>query len=364
MLLLADDTKHLTDIVKLDICKRNIKNRKLVHFAYRIDDIIKEVKKRTNYIGANRADQNGNLLVDRMTYSNDEFDLNRPLTKDAMAQVFIPLLEFTQSLAESYLYDEEDFKSYNKVVDRGYKFTTKFTFDNADNSVEIALRSNKQIAPEHYVEASVELEYKVEDVIGDIYKKRTTAVERIDMSNASMRTEEIDGKTVYTYTKKFIPDYEADFEDNGIGAERVFDVIVVSVKTKTQDVHPHRINAGDWLELKYDEDLTELYVAHTNCTSNNKFGCPYYYEFMPFDFRKTIHYILFMPFANSTAALKALDTHIENAIITYCIYRWFLLVRPEEAQIWYEEFLKRMEMIKELLSSQQGVIMERPLWYC
>lgn len=362
MLLLTDDTKHLLDIAKLGICKKRGDLAKLVHFAYRIEDILKEIRKRTNYIGANRATKDGRTLVDNITYTNDEFDLDVPLTKDAMANVFIPLLDYSKGIADSYLYDEDGHKNYSVKINRGYVLNNRYAYDSEDNSLSVTLKSNKHIEDAHKIVADIDIEYNVTDLIGDVYKKRlTTSIEYDDSIPCVMKT--VGGKTTYEYTKIINPKYDADTVDKGLGAESVSDVVITKIEFKTQDVNPYRINAGDWLEVEYDGGMKELYICHTNCTSNTKFGCPYFYLYMPFDFRRTIHYIVYMPYFNNEAALKAIDTHIENAIITYCIYRWFKMVNPEEAPTWYEEFVRRIAMITELLDSQSGAIMSRPMCY-
>lgn len=361
MLMITDDTKHLFDIRTLKTCRKFIGPERLHHFAYRIEDIVKEVKKRSEYIAKNRRLQDGTTLIDSASYTNDEFDLDTPLTRDAMANVFIPLIDYTRGMAESYRYDDEGYRSHTMIVNKGYKVIgTGYTYDSTDRSVTISVTLDKPIASTHYAKVTVDIDYVKLTILDEVYCKELRHIASI-LSSATP-TEVTGG---YKYTIKFIPDYEAEFTDNGLGGEEVRNVVVRNVKVRMQDTAATDIRKGDWVLLKQDEcdEEGELYICLEDCTSNVQDGCPQYFEFMPFDFRHTIHYLLHFSTTTSKGAMLALDTHIENALITYCLYKWFMYTSPEDSAAQYAEFQRYMELIAGILTSQSAAIVRRPICY-
>lgn len=356
MLLQKEDSNNFVKVQELGICAKKIYDSRITHFAYRIKDIVEELKKRTNYIGGTRSTNDGKTLVDTITYSNDEYDLDTPLTKDAMANVFMPLLEFAEGIGESYLYDEKT-NTHHVQMNHGFKFSYSYTIGTETSAITINLISDKKLDADHYAIVDAEISYNVVDLFGSRTLKKIVH-EHIFKHTDSY--SESNDKFIYTATVN--PEYDADTVDNGLGAEKVEVVSINNINGKAMEYFPVAIKKGEWIEVNIDGTI-ELYVCHTQCTSNNKMGCPNYYTYMPFDFRGTIHYILWFPFLNNNGSLHALDTHIENALITYCMYRWFLKVYPAEADRWYAEFERRMEMIKELLESLRGAYGERPMQY-
>ena len=361
MLMITDDTKHLFDIRTVGKCRRFIGSERLHHFAYRISDIVAEVKKRSEYIAKNRKLQDGTSLIDSASYTNDEFDLDTPLTRDAMANVFIPLIDYSRGMAESYRYDDEGYNSHTLIRNKGYNILgTGYAYDSTNRSVTISVTLDKIISSSNYAKVYVNIDYVKLTVLDEVYCKELTHIVSITSSHTY---EAVTGG--YKYSVTFVPDYDADFTDNGIGGEDVRNVVVRNVKVRMQDTSAIDIRKGDWVLLKYDDcdEDGELYICLEDCTSNVPDGCPQYFLFMPFDFRHTIHYLLHFSSLTSKGALLALDTHIENALITYCLYKWFMYTSPEDSQLQFAEFQRYMELIAGILETQSAAIVRRPICY-
>lgn len=359
--MIVDDTKHLFDIRTVGKCRRFLGSERLHHFAYRIEDIVKEVKKRSEYIARHRTLQDGTLLIDSISYTADEFDLDAPLTRDAMANVFIPLIDYSRGMADSYRYDDEGYNNHVLVKNKGYKvISTGYAYDSSDRSITVSITLDKQLSSSHYAKVYVDIDYVKLTILDEVYCKELQQI--VNITSATTPTQVSSG---YKYSVKFIPKYEADFTDNGLGGEDVRNVVVRNVRAMMQDTAATDIRRGDWVlykEKETDED-GELYICLEDCTTNVLDGCPRYFEFMPFDFRHTIHYILHFSSLTSKGAMQALDTHIENALITYCLYKWFMYSSPEDSAVQFSEFQRRMDLISELLSTQTSAIVKRPLSY-
>lgn len=355
MLLERQQTLSLCTLAKMGICAKRAYSANISHFAYRIEDIIKEVHKRTTYIGANRRTKEGQTLVDAIAYTADEFDMDIPLTKDAMANVFTPLYEYAQGLGESYLYNEQT--NTHVLAKTDIAFESEHVISTSSNAIKIAVTSDTKVPNDHYINIKATVTYEVTD----IFENKTTKTLQINTSLGCRNYDEAHGK--YTYTLVTTPNYAADTEDNGLGADKIVVKSVTNIEAKVMCLHPTVIKKGDWIEVT-ENGVKKLYIAKHDCTSNVVLGNEDDFEYMDFDFRGTIHYVLWFPnMHNSHGILEALDDHLFEALVLYIIYRWLKIVYPEEAASWYEDFENRIIKITELLDSQNGGIVSRGFVY-
>lgn len=91
-----------------DHCSRS----DIVHLYYKIEEhILREVNKRTSYIGKYRVETNkeGTVkrpLLEEIELGGDEWDMFLSLCRDAMVNVFGVLEKYTNHVPSAYLFDE------------------------------------------------------------------------------------------------------------------------------------------------------------------------------------------------------------------------------------------------------------------
>lgn len=360
MRLNSDDTRQLMLLMGMGHCGLHVGKPGLVHYAYKIDDIIKQVKKLTNYVGGSRTNKNGVTLVDKYSYTDDEFDLDHFTTADAMAQVYTVLMEYTKGVSDSYKFDE----GYNEIVvkqDMGLLHTTSYAWDSETRELTWTVKTSAEIPDNATALLTYVVSYDVVDIFGKETKRWLRQDTKIKPNHKNPEQGE-DGRVTYTVVTK--PAFKVDEQDNGLGAEQLLHVRVEGEAVRIVERSPRPIKEGDVVKVEYPDGRCATYVATQNTDTTMDVGRPGYYRHLGLDFRNTIHYVLFFPQVLNDALLSALDTHIFMALIEYCTYRWFLLVAPEEAETYYKLFNARLETIKGLLDTMRAAISRRSyIWF-
>lgn len=332
----------------------------LVHYAYKIDDIIKNVKKLTNYVGGSRTTKNGVTLVDKYSYTNDEFDLDHFTTADAMSQVYTVLMEYTKGVSDAYKFDE----GYSEIVvkqDMGLLHTTSYAWNSETRELTWTVKTSAEIPDNATALLTYVVSYDVVDIYGKEIKRWLRQDTQIKANHKNPEQGE-DGKVTYTIVTK--PRLKVDEADNGLGAEELLHVRVEGEAVRFVEKHPRLIREGDVVRVEYQDGRCATYVATRNTDTTIDVGAPGFFRHLGLDFRNTIHYVLYFQRIQNDAVLSALDTHIFMALVEYCVYRWFLLVAPEEAETYYNLFISRLETIKGLLDSMRAAINRRPyIWF-
>ncbi len=360
MILRAELTEELMRLRGTGKCARHVGEAALVHFAYKIEDVIKEVKKITNYVGASRTTAEGATLVDKYTYTNDEYDLDRTLTRDAMAQVFVPLLEFTRGVADAYHYDE-GIRTIRVKEQLGLTLSAAYTYDTADRTLTWEVRTSGELPEGAWISIRSVVAYEVADIYGRRIKRFARQEVKLQAQHKSETRE--DGTVVYKRQTK--PRIDVDEEDCGLGAEELLNVTVEDWKVRLYEKNAQKLRAGDWVEVELLGGIGKAtYLVLRDCDTNTELGHLAWFRHMEYDFRHTIHYVLWFEHLRSTAVLQVIDTDIFMALAEYCVYRWFLMVAPTEAEVYFNLFMNRLEKIKAQLDTLRGALTRRNyIWF-
>jgi len=83
----------------------------LIHYWYKLDDVLEEVYKRTTYLGKNKSDEQGAHLLNRIAMTEDDRSIFESFLQNAQANVFDVISPFTHGIDGAYWWNE----TYNAV---------------------------------------------------------------------------------------------------------------------------------------------------------------------------------------------------------------------------------------------------------
>ena len=134
----------------------------------------------------------------------------------------------------------------------------------------------------------------------------------------------------------------------------VYDSLISFNRTelKIDFIVPALISPYDWIE--YNDGVMTLYSAIADTDMNSLITDEALYHKMEDDFRFRIHYLIFQPAWVANNATIKTDNSIFEAIVAYIIFKWFLIVLPEEAQLYLQETDDRLRDVKYYLSLPTG----------
>lgn len=322
-------------------------------FSYQIEDILKEVNKRTSYFGKMRGSENIPNLIDRMSLTDGEGFLAKEFLEDAVEQTYDWLKAFGRGVNNSHTCitqytDHEEYKDYG---------ISNVSFDG--NSVSPTGIYKKELIP---LESKDSYDYQYAIKLPRMYASsinpdgtRIKVTETIDFilrempsnyfSTGNPITIEklVDVKT----TSTSLNDNEEIFNKsriielpNGTSASN-FDIMYATYIIQTEFVGPSVVNRyeiGDIVEYHHnlnDINDCELYLVKNQCSSAN---WKQNSHLLDVDVRDRVVFKLRMPKFFDDNAISSVNRNIKEALVNYIIYRWFEYVKQDEAKAFYDKF--------------------------
>lgn len=153
----------------------------------------------------------------------------------------------------------------------------------------------------------------------------------------------------------FIP--ELDTEPSlfpGILPEKFNSILSFGIDSMKIDfITPDIVHPFDWVE--YTEDgVMSLFLTLIETDMNSLIPNEATYSLIADDVRYSIHYLVLQPTWVANNATIKTDKSTFEAIAAYIIYKWFLIVLPEEAEVYLEECKDRLLDVKMNLSLPTG----------
>lgn len=122
---------------------------------------------------------------------------------------------------------------------------------------------------------------------------------------------------------------------------------------KIDFITPDLVYPFDWVEYT-ENGVMNLFLTLVETDMNSLIPDEEVYRLMEDDVRYSIHYLVLQPTWVANNATIKTDKSIFEAIVAYVIYKWFLIVFPEEAELYLEECKDRLRDVKMNLSLPTG----------
>lgn len=327
-----------------------------IHFSYRLEDLQKEIEKRTFYLGKFRTGQNGEVphLLDLIGMSRDEGELLYSFVKAAMADVFDGINQYTLHIPKEYVWKKPTAQSPINVSPiptvslPTLQQTTKIGTDG--ESVIISATMTDTTSPlidgDKYsiaFDETLTLETEVISTVDGSSIKRTRVIcHHVDEYSVRC-TDALTGQWIVLPQTIVV---QLDEQTEYCSSEKIVaikSVGVLSSSVVAKEKEPTMLHTGDL--IVYNNKEYEMVVD----TDTNHFGVTK--DAMLFDKNNTmsdgIHYYMEVPcYINDTAA-EPLDTAILEALVNRIIWKWLILSYPNEAAAYdtiYKECLNSIRM--------------------
>ena len=265
---------------------------------------------------------------------------------DAIAVLFgITTLE-----AEEKMYSAP-FVLYDRISQRAFEGTAWSGIANVELvplydgfEYEYDITLDKALEENDKLNIGINAKYNIFDYMGELIQK--------EFINLHVRTG---AETNFKERYIFIAPLDTEVSPiSGVYPE-VYDSLVSFNRTelKIDFIVPDAIYPFDWIEYTEDGVMT-LYSAIADTDMNSLITDETLYRKMEEDFRYRVHYLIFQPAWVANNATIKTDNSIFEAIVAYIIFKWFLIVLPEEAELYLQECEDRLRDVKYYLSVPNG----------
>lgn len=333
-------------------------------FSYRIDDILKELYKRTSYMGKMRGTENIPNLIDRMSLSESERFLSNEFIDDAVEQTYDWLKAFGRGVTDSHTcianyQDHEEFKDCGILFTTGDELTTRqdlnknvelgCSYTSALNSVMVQNTNINVRCVTGAYGAKVNLYITYNFTIQD----GSATFLKIIKNNISNQT--IDDSHTLEHNTKTI-------KLSDIGVSSASEIVGITLTASVEIVSPlntYNMSVGDFVE--YHKDLqnlsdTELYRVTHDCNNTDwKLNS----TLLNADIRGSITFQLAQPKFFDVNAISKVNRNIKEALLNYIIYRWYEYVKSDEAEAFYKKFEAYAHQAKISMNAEVSPMMRK-----
>jgi hypothetical protein len=304
-----------------------------LHFNYQVEDIQREIEKRTSYLGRFRRTEQTSHLQDLIAMTKDEQNLLIPFAQSAMADVWDQLRKGCLHLS-GLDYEWEERKEVREVAlnpileirDSGNRA------ENTDSSITIKggveLKGggldNYIYGVELKAKAKVETSFLIKDgknsqIINHRYVD-------IHIPHTNVYYDETTNKyTIIPYTVQLNMEPSTEFTSE----EVITDVEIVELNAESYNKREGNIDVGEYISID-----GQVYCATRQTNVNKSSFMTDIVSVQAMDIRNGIHYRMNVSSKINPNLIAPLDTAIIEALVNKIIYSWLMLAYPQEAEVY------------------------------
>ena len=336
---------------------------RVVEFTYKASDLLKEVTKRTSYLGRMRNTDQDVHLLDRLSLTEGEKFLFNEYIQEAGAETYNYMHAFGKEVHMPYMfYDDkplyevkescgiyitcDDMKTGTEMVVP----TTSFSY--SSGTLAVVFPTTKI-----YKVDSSQFKYKftcrfvmtATDTIGG----QTLNITKEMMAETSEITSSADVTLTTISFTGIVPNFA--YGSNPTVTE--IKSLLLEV-TEITPATPLDVEAGDYV---YEEDL-DGHVRHFKAIRDYNSGTgmweltPHDFILLGGDWKNSIVYRLNIPCWQDDGMYMTVDNRIKEALVSYIIWRWFETVLPKEADIYEKKWKAKAYDIQMGLNSERKIL--------
>lgn len=303
-----------------------------LHFNYRLEDIQREIEKRTSYLGKFRRTEQAAHLQDLIAMTKDEQNLLIPFAQSAMADVWDQLRKGCMHLSglDCEWEEVQDIRevTLNPVVEVDDGVGTVYV-SCSDNKVTITGTYTIDKAIDTYVygnELGIELNLTTMFYINDGQGSQVTndRIVRLNVPHTNSYYEKGDW-VIIPYTVEVKMDQATDYTSE----ETIVKASIKYVTAKTHNKREPSFEMGDYISIE-----GKVYRVLENTDINTIDMDKDVEEISNLDISDGIHYRMNIPSRVNKNLIAPLDTAIIEALVNKIIHSWLLLAYPQEAEVY------------------------------
>ena len=332
-----------------------VPQHKVWKITYGYDKIYEEVYKRTSFVAKNRPTETLVHQLSTMSFTRDEDFMFKPFIMEASANIFEVLSPFCKHIHDAYSYVDApvthtldvvpNVKEFLKLGEtKDYK-TNRLWHDDARGS-------------RYRISFTIPVE-KIKPV--DCSKWIVGAVVQLDWATKYYGENMAHSGYLnlrFSSKKNEIPcSYEFDIKENVFGEqietmERVIGATVVkySLMPKSQP-KPETWKAGSYVEVAGEEPA--LYKVLQDVPNVADLHDNRLFEPLDKDEREAVVYRINILDWMDENAFKGVEVAIFEALVNFVMYKWFLFVAPEHADIYNTAYENNLIQIKNRINAQK-----------
>lgn len=316
--------------------------KRLIHYYYPLDMLREEVYKRTSMIGKYRLTKEGENTLDAMALTQDESDTFDFLAEDGAHEVFEKIIAYTDDRVRSFIYNDgadntmKRTESLGNTIRNG-KLTTSDDIVNGSITYTYTFNTGKALGDGEQIVLVFSGKYRVRNFMG-----------RNEIRDFEQTVVVTGAATSHKITETYTPEIDTTIGRLGIQAEQYKGIVELNIVSQTLNyTNPAAVPANTWIEYTKLDGTQRLYYAIVPSDMNADIDdTNLYIDMTGHDLRYSIHYVVNKPQWVRENSVAKTDRSIFEALVSFIMYRWFLIAQPQEAQPYLLEYEKRLVDVK------------------
>ena len=316
--------------------------KRFVHYYYPLDDLREEVYKRTSMIGKHTTNDDGSNRLDSIAFTQDEAEQFEYIVNDGAHEIFEKIIAYTDDRVRSFIYNDganntmKRTESLGNTIRNG-KLTTSDDIANGSITYTYTFNTDKVLGDGEQVVLVFSGKYRVRNFMG-----------RTEIRDFEQTVVVTGAATSHKITKTYTPEIDTTIGRLGIQAEQYKGIVALNLVSQTLNyANPAAVPANTWIEYTKLDGTQRLYYAIAPSDMNADIDdTNLYIDMTGYDLRYSIHYVVNKPQWVRENSMAMTDKSIFEALVSYVLYKWFLIVLPQQAEFYANEFARRLSDIK------------------
>lgn len=334
---------------------------KLLKLVYGYDKIYEEVYKRTSFIAKYRPTDAVAHQLNAMSFTRDEEFMFKPFIFEGASNVFEKLTPFCKGVGDAFdykdhveTYDHEATPDIRDFMTLGAPSKLWYTLVSHDDAIGSIYRISFEIPVSH-----------IKPV--DCSKYEAGMVVEVDYTTKyygqTIRNTGIINTKFSTRKTRIVLEQDIKVRENVYGEEiETFECIneariVKSGLIRKKQKHPDQWKAGNYVLSRGREE--RLYMVLTDTTSEADLHDARLFKPMDCDERDAVIFKLNILDWMDENAFKGLDVAVFESIVNFVMYKWFLIVSPQDAAQYLEQYDNNLTQVIYRVNQQKRPIHRR-----
>lgn len=316
--------------------------KRFVHYYYPLDDLREEVYKRTSMIGKHTTNDDGSNRLDSIAFSQDEDEQFEYIVNDGAHEIFEKIIAYTDDRVRSFIYNDGADNTMKRAESlgntiRNAKLTKTDDIAGGSFTYTYTFNTDKVLGNGEQIVLVFRGAYKVRNFMG-----------RTELRTFEQTAVVTGAATSHKISKTYTPEIDTTIGRMGIQAEQYKGIDTFELVSQTINyANPATVPANTWVEYTKLDGTQRLYYAIAPSDMNADIDdTSLYIDMTGYDLRYSIHYVVNKPQWVRENSMVMTDKSIFEALVSYVLYKWFLIVLPQQAEFYANEFARRLSDIK------------------
>lgn len=330
-------------------------------FVFPLSDLRREIEKRSSYLGKMRSTEQEKHLLERFALTEGEAFLSDEYLREAATETYDWIRAFGRGVEHAFV-----FYPMKEAIEIREHFGACIEVGESGPSIKVNIPLTSDMCTLSYTALGfhgvIQLSgYNIETGSASKVRYRVTLYYTFGVPNSPIEEprsqatfSDISSNSSFVQYEFFVPKENTSLGDAGLKSVERLEIEIMAMEPAVQ------LSEGDYICFTdmHDKKRYGVVKAGTSYAGFDEPVCDWY----DYDIRDSISYRLMIPHWQDNNMLPKVKNDLREALVNYILWRWFEMVNPTEASIYYDKWEEKAHGAQLGLNAEDRVLQRRVVW--